>query len=195
MDKAYFAETRGPVGWCQYFMAVAADNKAPNFAATKAAAAAAEAAGRPDGRLVDAVTRYEKAVAEGKAAEAAIAANLARAEAAAQDVDLGKLTRQLQKGSSQQRVDAASALGAAGADAAEILAYAIETDPLVQVRQAALNSLKKMGQAARKAKPALIRYANTVPLAKPNPSPAEAEVEMMESDLRRDIRDLILKLK
>ena len=25
MDKAYFAETRGAVGWCQYFMAVNAD--------------------------------------------------------------------------------------------------------------------------------------------------------------------------
>ena len=120
MDKAYFAETRGAVGWCQYFMAVAADKNNPNFALTKAAATAADAAGRPDGRLVDAVARYEKAVSEGKAAEAAIAANLARAEAASDAIDLGKLSRQLQRGSIQERVDAANALAAAGADAAEI---------------------------------------------------------------------------
>ena len=37
MDKAYFAETRGAVGWCQYFMAVNADKNDPNFGATKAA--------------------------------------------------------------------------------------------------------------------------------------------------------------
>lgn len=195
MDKAYFAETRGAVGWCQYFMAVAADKNNPNFAVTKAAVAAAEAAGRPDARLADAVARYEKAVVEGKAAEAAAAAAAARAEAAQDAIDIGKLTRQLQRGSIQERVDAANALAAAGADAAEVLAYALETDSVVVVRQAAVNSLRRMGPAARKAKPALIRYANTQPIANPRAGADEMRLEMMESDMRAVIRDIINKLK
>ena len=194
MDKALFADTRSAVGWCQYFMAVGADKNNPNFASTKAAAAAAEAAGRPDGRLVDAVARYEKAITEGKVAEAAAAANAARAEAAADSIDLGKLSRQLQKGSIQQRVDAANALAAAGADAAEILGYAVETDSMVVVRQAAVNSLRRMGSAARKALPALKRYANTSPVVNPTAGPDELRVEMMDADMRGIIRDIIRKL-
>jgi superkiller protein 3 len=195
MDKGLYAETRSGVGWSQYFLAVNADKSNPNFALTKTAAAAAEAAGRPDGRLVDAVARYEKAVVEGKAAEAAAAANAARADAAADALDLGKLSRQLQKGSIQQRVDAANALAAAGADGAEMLGYAVETDTVVVVRQAAVNSLKRMGGGARKALPALRRYANTQAPVNPTASGDELSLEMMESDLRRDIRDIINKLR
>jgi hypothetical protein len=183
------------VGWCQYFMAVAENKNGPNFATTKAAIAAAEAAGRPDARLADAVARYEKAVVEGKAAEAAAAAAAARAEAAQDAIDIGKLTRQLQRGSIQERVDAANALAAAGADAAEVLAYALETDSVVVVRQAAVNSLRRMGPAARKAKPALIRYASTQPIANPRAGADEMRLEMMESDMRAVIRDIINKLK
>lgn len=195
MDKALLADTRSGVGWCQYFIAVNADKANPNFAATKEAITAAEAAGRPDARLADAVTRYEKAVVAGQAAEAAAAAQAARAEAAGDAIDLGKLSRQLQKGGPSQRVEAANALAAGGADAAEILAYAIETDTLVQVRQAALNSLKRMGSGARRAIPALRRYANTQPIVNPMATGDEVRVEMMESDLRRDIRDLLNRLR
>jgi len=141
------------------------------------------------------VTRYEKAVVAGQAAEAAAAAQAARAEAAGDAIDLGKLSRQLQKGGPSQRVEAANALAAGGADAAEILAYAIETDTLVQVRQAALNSLKRMGSGARRAIPALRRYANTQPIVNPMATGDEVRVEMMESDLRRDIRDLLNRLR
>lgn len=195
MDKGYFAETRGAVGWCQYFLAVNADKAAPNFGATKAAITAAEGAGRPDARLADAVARYEKAILEGRAAEAAAAAAAARAEAAQDVIDIGKLSRQLQRGSIQERVDAANALAAAGADAAEVLAYALETDSVVVVRQAAVNSLRRMGPAARKAKPALIRYASTQPIANPRAGADEMRLEMMESDMRSVIRDIINKLK
>jgi Tfp pilus assembly protein PilF len=195
MDKAYFAETRGAVGWCQYFMAVKADSANPNFAKTKEAAAAAEAAGRPEGKLVDAVARYEKAIVEGKAAEAAAAANASRAEAAADAIDLGKLSRQIQKGSIAQRVDAANDLAGAGADAAEILGYALETDPVIAVRQAAVNSLRKMGPGARKALPALRRYASTQQDAKPMPNKDEMLLELMESDLRNAVAELVRKLK
>jgi hypothetical protein len=195
MDKAYFAETRGAVGWCQYFQAVNADKNNPSFARTKEAAAAAEAAGRPDAKLVDAVARYEKAIVEGKAAEAAAAANASRAEAASDAIDLGKLSRQIQKGSIAQRVDAANGLAGAGADAAEILGYALETDPVIAVRQAAVNSLRKMGSGARKALPALRRYATTQQEAKPMPNKDEMLLELMESDLRNAVAELIRKLK
>ncbi|MEO8500307.1 MAG: hypothetical protein ABI565_05280, partial [Vicinamibacteria bacterium] len=66
---------------------------------------------------------------------------------------------------------------------------------VVVVRQAAVNALRHLGSAARKALPGLIRYASTQPLANPTANADEVKVEMMESDLRRDIRDLINKLK
>jgi superkiller protein 3 len=195
MDKGLYADTRSGVGWCQYFLAVNADKANPNFALTKTASAAADAAGRPDPRLVDAVARYEKAIVEGKAAEAAAAANAARAEAVSDGVDLGKRSRELQKGSIQQRVDAANALAAAGADAAEILAYAVETDSVVVVRQAAVNSLKRMGAGARRALPALNRYIRTQQPTNLNPSADEMRLELMESDLRSAIVEIIRKLR
>ena len=195
MDKALYADTRSGVGWCQYFLAVNADKANPNFTVTKAAAAAADAAGRPDARLVEAIAKYEKAIAEGKAAQAAAEANAQRAEAAADSIDLGKFSRQLQKGSIQQRVDAANALAAAGADAAEILAYAVETDSVVVVRQAAVNSLKRMGGGARRALPALNRYVRTQQPTNLNPSADEMKLELMESDLRASIVEIIRKLR
>lgn len=195
MDKAYLAETRGAVGWCQYFMAVNESKTAPNFAATKAAIAAAEGAGRPDGRLAEAVARYEKAILEGKAAEAAAAAAAARAEAAQDMVDIGKLTRQLRSQSMQQRVDAAKALASAGADAAEALGYAIETDPIIDVREAATDSLRRMGAGARKALPALNRYIRSIPIPDPRGGIEVMKLEVRESDMRRDILAIINKLK
>ena len=195
MDKAYFAETRGAVGWCQYFMAVSADKAAPNFGATKAALSAAETAGRPDARLADAVARYEKAILEGRAAEAAAAAAAARAEAAQDVIDIGKLTRQLRSGSIQQRVDAANALAAAGADAAEALGYAVETDSIISVRQASVNSLRRMGPAARRALPALNRYIRAMPIPDTTGGAEVIKLEMMESDMRGVIKDIINKLK
>lgn len=194
MDKNLLAETRSGVGWCQYFIAVNENKTSPNFAATKQAIANAEAAGRPDPRLADAVQKYEAAVVAGKAAEAAAAAAAERESAAADSIDLGKLSRQLQKGSAQQRVDAANALAAAGADAAELLGYAVETDPLVQVRQAAVNALKRMGGGARRALPALGRYVRTQQSTNLNPNADEMRIEMMESDLRKDIAELIRRL-
>ena len=115
-------------------------------------------------------------------------------EAAGDAVDIGKLSRQLQRGSIQQRVDAANALAAAGADAAEVLGYAVETDSMVVVRQAAVDALRRMGTAARKALPALRRYANTQAIANPAAGPDEVRVEMMESDMRGVIRDIIRRL-
>jgi tetratricopeptide (TPR) repeat protein len=195
MDKQYVAETRGPIGWAQYFIAVNADSNKPNFTATKTAIAAAEAAGRPNARLTDAVARYEKAVADGQAAAAKAAADAQKRAEADDAIDVGRFARQLQNGSPNQRVEAARALAAAGADAAEVLGYAVETDALVQVRTAALESLRKMGPGARKALPALTRYSNTRPQPNLNPTPAEMEVEIMEADLRRSIRDLMAKLR
>ena len=195
MDKSLYAETRSAVGWSQYFAAVAADKTNPSFAKTKEAAAAAEAAGHPEPRLVDAVARYEKAIVEGKAAEAAAAANASRAEAADDAVDVGKLSRQLQKGSIQQRVDAANALAAAGADAAEILGYALETDAIFPVRQAAVNSLRRMGAGANRARPALLRYMNTERAANLTANADEVRLEMMEADLKKTVAELVRKLR
>jgi Tfp pilus assembly protein PilF len=195
MDKALFAETRAGVARSQYFMAVNANKNAPDFTQTKAAIAAAEAAGRPDTWAADAVQRYEKAIAEGKAAEAAAAARAAAAEAAGDAIDIGKLSRNLQKGSIAQRVDAANALAAAGADAAEILGYALETDTTIVVRQAAVSSLKKMGSSARRALPAMRRYVATQQPTILNPNTDEMRLEFMESDLRNDIKAIIAKLR
>jgi tetratricopeptide (TPR) repeat protein len=193
-DKSLYAETRSGVGWSQYFIAVNANKMSPDFAQTKAAAAAADAAGRPDARLQDAIAKYEKAILEGK--QKAIEAELEdQKKAPSSEIDLGKLTRQLQKGSIQQRVDAANALAAAGADAAEILGYAVETDSIVVVRQAAVNALRRMGAGARKAAPALRRYTATQPLVNPMAGADEVKAEMMESDLRKDIRDLLARLR
>ena len=195
LDKALLGETLSAIARCQYFVAVDASKASPNFAKTKEAAAAAEAAGRPDAGVTDLVARYEKAVAEGKAAEAAAAARAAAQEGAGDTVDLGKLARQLQKGSNQQRVDAANALAAAGADAAELLGYAIETDSTFPVRQAAVNSLRRMGAGAKRALPALLRYLNTELKANPGANENEVRLEMMEADLRKSITDLVRKLR
>ena len=195
MDKAYFAETRGAVGWCQYFMAVNADKAAPNFGATKAAIAAAEGAGRPDARLADAVTRYEKAIAAGQAAQIAAEIERQKREAQADVIDIGKLTRQLRSLSIQQRVDAAKALAAAGGDAAESLGYALETDSAIDVREAATDSLKRMGLGARKALPALNRYIRSIPIPDPRGGIEVMKLEVREADMRRDILAIINKLK
>lgn len=195
MDKGLYAETRSGVGWCHYFLAVGADKAHPNFTATKAAATAADAAGRPDARLTDAVARYEKAIADGTQKAMDDEIERRKRESEADVIDIGKLSRQLQKGSIQQRVDAANALAAAGADAAEILAYAIETDSVVVVRQAAVNSLRRMGAGARKALPALNRYVRTQQPTNLNPSADELRLELMESDLRGNIVEIIRKLR
>ena len=75
-----------------------------------------------------------------------------------------------------------------------MLGYAIETDSLVQVRQAAANSLRRMGAGARRALPALRRFANTRPPVNLNPTKDEAAVEMMDTDLRKVVDELIRKL-
>jgi len=176
-------------------MAVNVNKTAPDFTQTKAAIAAAEAAGRPDTWTTDVVQRYEKAVAEGKAAEAAANARVLKNEAAGDAVDIGKRTRELQKGSITQRVEAANALAAAGADAAEILGYALETDSVISVRQAAVNSLRRMGAGARRALPALSRYIRTTPSAILNPTKDEMSLEFMESDLRKDAAEIVRRLR
>lgn len=194
MDKALYPETRAGVARSQYFIAVNANRNAPDFTKTKAAIQSADAAGRPDTWSSDAVARYEKAVADGKAAEEAAKLRESVREAAGDAVDLNKLSRQLQKGSIQQRVDAANALAAAGADAAEILGYALETDSVVVVREAAANALRRMGPSARKALPALNRYIRTQPPTILNPTADEMRLEFMESDLRKVVVSIIRKL-
>lgn len=192
MDKAFFAETRSAVGWSHYFIAVNGDK---NFTKAKELVAAAETAGRPDARLAEAITKYEGYIAAGKAAEAAAMAAAAQREAVQDAIDVGKLSRQLQSGSPSQRVAAAQALAAAGADAAEVLGYAVESDSLVVVRQAAVTALKRMGAGARRAVPALTRYARTTPPVNLNPSADEMKLEAMESDMRKDIRDILARLR
>ncbi len=195
MEKSLHAETRAGVARSHYFMAVNVNKTAPDFTQTKAAIAAAEAAGRPDTWTTDVVQRYEKAVAEGKAAEAAANDRVLKNEAAGDAVDIGKRTRELQKGSITQRVEAANALAAAGADAAEILGYALETDSVISVRQAAVNSLRRMGAGARRALPALSRYIRTTPSAILNPTKDEMSLEFMESDLRKDAAEIVRRLR
>lgn len=195
MDKNLLPDTLSPVGWSQYFIAVNAEKTNPNFAKTKQVLAAAESAGRPDQRLADAVAKYEKAVADGEAAQAAYEAQLEAAKAAAEQVDIGRLARQLQNGTVEQRVNAANALAEAGADAAEALGYALETDSTIVVRQAAVNSLARMGSGARKALPALRRYAALTTPPNLNPTADDLQLEVMESDLKNKIRSIIAKLR
>jgi tetratricopeptide (TPR) repeat protein len=199
MDKALFADTRHGIARANYRLAVEASlaAKAPaDFTQTKAALAAAETAGRPDVFVVGALADYEKAVAAGQAQAAAAAAAAAASSAGGDDaVDIGKLQRQLQKGSISQRVDAANALAAAGSEAAEILGYALETDSIISVRQAAVHSLRRMGAGARKAAPALNRYIRTQAQVDPQGGAEVMRLEIMEADLRRDIRDLLGKLR
>lgn len=195
MDKALYAETRAGVARSYYFSAVNANKNTPDFTQTKTAIAAAEAAGRPDTWATDAVQRYEKAIADGKAAEAAAQVRAAASEAAGDAIDVGKFSRQLQKGSISQRVDAANALAAAGADAAEVLGYALETDSIISVRQAAVRSLSRMGSGARRALPALSRYIRTQPIVDVNGGAEVMRLELMESDMRNDIKAIIAKLR
>lgn len=192
MDKALFAETRSAIGWSHYFIAVSGDK---NFANAKTLVAAAESAGRPDARLADAISKYEAFIAAGKAAEAEAAAAAAQNAAAQDAIDLGKLFRTLQKGSPSQKVAAAEDMAAAGADAAELLGWAIENDPLVAVRQAALNSLKRLGRGAAKAAPALRRYSATQPPVNLNPTADEMRLELQENDLRREIAALLQRIR
>lgn len=199
MDKTLFADTRHGITRANYRLAVAnstSTSTPPDFAKAKAAEAAAEAAGRPDVVVAEAIANYEKQVASGEAAAAADAARRAAANAGGGDdsVDVGKLSKQLQKGSVSQRVDAANALAGAGSDAAEVLGYAIETDSTIVVRQAAVNSLRKIGGGARRALPYLRRYVNSQPTAQITAGKDEIALEMMESDLRKVIADLIRRL-
>ncbi len=198
IDKALLPDARNGMARANYRLAVdasIASKTVADFTKTKAALAAAEAAGRPDTFVADAVANYEKQVAQN--AQAAIDAAKRAAENVedSSSVDVGKLSRQLQKGSISQRVDAANALAAAGADAAEVLGYALETDSIISVRQAAVRSLGRMGGGARRALPALSRYIRTQPQVDPTGGAEVVRLEIMESDMRSDIKAIIAKLR
>jgi len=198
IDKALFADARHGIVRANYRLAVDASiaSKTPaDFTKTKAAMATAEAAGRPDTFVADAVANYEKQVAQNAQAAIDAARRAADNVEDSSSVDIGKLSRQLQKGSIVQRVDAANALAAAGADAAEVLGYSLETDSIISVRQAAVRSLGRMGGGARRALPALNRYVRTQPIVDVNGGAEVMRLELMESDMRNDIKAIIAKLR
>jgi tetratricopeptide (TPR) repeat protein len=195
MEKTLFPDTRNGIARAQYRAAVdasAASKAVADFTKAKEALVAAEAAGRPDVIVADAIAKYEEAVKKIKDAPPVITAI---DDTDSSSVDVGKLSRQLQRGSISAKVDAANALAAAGADAAEILGYALETDSAIDVRETAVRSLRKMGAGARRAAPALRRYVSTQPPAILNPTPAEMQLEFREADLRRDINQLLARLR
>ena len=198
IDKLLFGDTRNGIVRANYRLAVEASvaSKTPaDFTKTKAAIAAAEAAGRPDTFVAEAVTTYEKQVAQNAQAAIDNARKAAENVEDSSSVDIGKNQRMLQKGSISQRVDAANALAAAGSDAAEILGYALETDSIISVRQAAVRSLGRMGSGARKALPALNRYIRTMPPVTTGGTADDIRREVMESDLRNDIKAIIARLR
>jgi hypothetical protein len=191
-------DTRNGIARANYRLAVEASiasKTVADFTKTKAALAAAEAAGRPDTFVADAVANYEKQVAQNAQAALDAAKRAAESVEESSSVDVGRLSRQLQKGSISQRVDAANALAAAGADAAEVLGYALETDSIISVRQAAVRSLGRMGSGARKALPAMSRYIRTMPSVTTEGTADDIQREIMESDMRNDIKAIIAKLR
>ena len=196
LDKLLFPETRRGIARAHYRLAVAtsAENKtAPDFTATKEALVIAENAGRPDVPTATAIEKYENEVKRFANRPAIVAPEIDEPQ-----IDIGKWSRQLQKGSPAQRAEAASVLAGAGADAVEILGYSIETDPLARIRRASFDALVRIGPGgARRAGPALRRYLGTPP---PPPETGDLtragmDVEMMEADLRRDIQQFLVRLR
>lgn len=198
IDKALVPDARNGIARATYRLAVEASIAAKtvaDFTRTKAALAAAEAAGRPDTFVADAVANYEKQVAQNAQAALEAAKRAAESVEDSSAVDLGRLAKKLQRGSITERVDAANALAAAGADAAELLGYALETDSIISVRQAAVRSLGRMGAGARKALPAMNRYIRTQAPVDPRGGAEVMRLELMESDMRNDIKAIIAKLR
>ncbi len=187
-DSATKGEALDGTAWVHYFK--------KDMAQAKATLASAQAAGRNDFRLKDAIAKYEEALQKGKEeAEKRMAQGSA---GVGREAGIDALARDLRSKNVGVRVKAAEAMGAAGAEAVPHLHYAVgKPDEEWVVREAAARSLGNIGPAAKVAIPTLsgLARANCDPGPAP-PDPKKAlEDEAHCEDAKRAAKEALAKIQ
>jgi superkiller protein 3 len=186
IDKKLAGDAAKGTAWAYYFKR--------DMTQAKAWAEKAATAGVPDSKeIMQAITRYEEALKAGReAAEAKARKEERERESGA---SIGALADKMHEGNGAQQRQAAEQLCKKGAEAAPYLAHALFSAEL-GVRERIVACLRDMGCAAREALPVAQRIVDGgPPIPKIAPSRAEAERELIEGDVFRDVGQLAMKLK
>lgn len=187
-DSTTTGESLDGTAWVYYFK--------KDMEQAKATLAKAQAAGRNDLRLKDAIAKYEEALQKGKEeAEKRLAQGSAGVGKESGFVDL---TVQIKSKNAGVRAKAADALGAAGPEAVPHLHYAAgQPDEEWIVRLAAVRSLGRIGPAAKVAIPTLLGLsrANCDPGPAPQDPKKALENEALCEDTKREAKEALTKIQ
>jgi tetratricopeptide (TPR) repeat protein len=175
------------IAWCQYFK--------KDMAQAKGFATKAKDAGRPVTALLDAITKYEAAVARGGAdQEKAIEeAKKAQAAAAAVNAVLENLSSKNPGTRSRALRDLVGAVSAA--EAVRSLTYYLANDADYSVRQTAATLLGGLGAAARSAIPYLRQCAGPCPEIGISAPKEAMEQDILCQDTRRVCQQALSRLQ
>ena len=179
------SESYNGIAWCHYF------NKEMTLA--RAFLKKAQDLDRNDTRLLEAIERYETAVAKGKAeAEKA----MAEAEARRRESNLvARLIQTLRTGESAARARAALDLAAeAGAEAVPALTWALQEEDR-DLRMAAAQALGNIGRAARDALPTLKHLIETQEDPPTFATREQLEQMVKDEDVRRAAKEAVRKIE
>lgn len=187
-DPKTAGEALAGTAWVYYFK--------KDMAQAKETLAKAQAAGRNDLRLKDAIAKYEEALQKGREEAEK---RLAQQSGVGKESSLEALTIQLKSKNAAVRVRAADALGAAGPDAVPHLDYALGTDADWGVREASARSLGRIGAAARAAVPRLVAVAGIKDCQAATGSsviatPEKLAEELKCEDAKRAARDALARI-
>jgi tetratricopeptide (TPR) repeat protein len=175
MEPKLAADAYNGIGWSYFFK--------KDMAQAKASAAKAKEAGRLDGRLVEQIDRFEKAVAAGGADTEKAMAEAIKAREAASKVDSMQENLRSKSGATRSRALRDLVTVLAPAEAVQQLVYYLANDKDWAVRQTAATLLGGLGPAARPALPYLKQY--TAPcLDTINATKEQLEESMLCGDLR-----------
>jgi superkiller protein 3 len=185
LDRSLEAEAYNGIAWAYFFKR--------DMPQARSFAEKAKAKGRNVKQLEINVAKVENALKAGQ--EAAVKAAVDAAQAVKRDeVDAGAILGNLRSQNVGARRKAATDARKVGAEAVEHLTYALQTDPDVGVREAALGSLSALGCKARSALPALQRLGAERSIPDPNADRKTMELELRMEDVRRGARELAARL-
>jgi superkiller protein 3 len=190
LDPKVAPEAYNGMGWAYFFK--------KDIPQARANLDKALAAGRADARLKGNIEKVEKLLAQGQAAQAA-AAEIEKAqgpgkEEKPQGPDLAVVVQDTQSQNPAVRRRGARQLGSFGAQGVPYVKPLLR-DSNLDVREAAVDTLAKLGPAAKDAAPDLLQLASERPPVIIAPTPAQVQEEMHDSDVRRKAREVYQKLQ
>jgi tetratricopeptide (TPR) repeat protein len=185
LDKSLEAEAYNGIAWAQFFKR--------DMAQARAFAEKAKAKGRNVKQLESNIAKVENAMRAGQ--EAAVRAAVDAAQAVRrEEFDIAGANQNLQSKNTGVRRKACTDLRKGGAEAAELICYAAQTDADMGVREACVGSITALGCKAKSCLGPLQKVLANPPNVSTNPTKEELQLEMMWGDLSRAIRDALAKL-